>query len=153
MKNAWLAVVLVVWSAASWAQPVLLPEVEKLMAQTEAPEGVVFELLSREPNFVAKRAKLIEHQVSELKKRFPNLDISIVSHGRELAEFSSQGAHLEVFKTLSEQQSVNLHVCGTVAQRLTIDENRFAEFVDITPSGTAQLNDYRKLGYVVIRIR
>jgi intracellular sulfur oxidation DsrE/DsrF family protein len=48
---------------------------------------------------------------------------------------------------------MDVHVCGTVANRMSILEDRFADFIDIAPSGTAQLNDYRKLGFVVIRIR
>lgn len=132
----------------------LHPQVAKWIESQQPPPGVVFELLSREPHFIEKRTPYIESQIVALKQAFAELDIVILSHGRELNALSREQqtqSYMQVFETFS-QQGVSIHVCEVVAGRLNKTPDDFPRFIDVTPSGTAQLNDYKKLGYSVIRV-
>ena len=138
----------------AWANPTLHPQIAQWIETNQPPVGVVLELLSREANFVEKRTPYIQHQVAALKQAFADLDVVIISHGRELAALSKQHTnktYLQAFENL-HQQGVTLHVCEVVAgwEKKTADD--FPAYIDVAPSGTAQLNDYKKLGYSVIRV-
>jgi intracellular sulfur oxidation DsrE/DsrF family protein len=132
----------------------LHPQVAKWIESQQPPLGVVFELLSREPHFIEKRTPYIETQIVALKQAFAELDIVIVSHGRELNALTltqQTQPYMQTFENLS-RQGVNIHVCEVVAARLNKTADDFPRFIDVTPSGTAQLNDYKQLGYSVIRV-
>ncbi len=132
----------------------LHPQVAKWIESQQPPLGVVFELLSREPHFIEKRTPYIETQIAALKQAFAELDIVIISHGRELNALTlaqQTQPYMQTFKNLS-RQGVNIHVCEVVAARLNKTADDFPRFIDVTPSGTAQLNDYKQLGYSVIRV-
>ncbi|MBE0494681.1 MAG: DsrE family protein [Thiomicrospira sp.] len=142
------------WAGAVWANPSLHPQVEKWIETNQAPFGVVLELISREANFVEKRTPYIQHQVSALKQAFADLDVVIISHGRELNALSNSFVnqpYQQAFEQL-HQQGVTVHVCEVVAGWGNKTRDDFPAFIDVAPSGTAQLNDYKKLGYSVIRV-
>ena len=136
------------------ASPSLHPQVANWIETNQAPAGVVLELLSREANFVENRTPYIQHQITALKQAFADLDVVIISHGRELEAFSksfSRQPYQQAFEQM-HQQGVTVHVCEVVAGRVNKTIDDFPSFIDVAPSGTAQLNDYKKLGYSVIRV-
>lgn len=137
-----------------WANPSLHPQVASWIETNQAPAGVVLELLSREANFVENRTPYIQHQVTALKQAFTDLDVVIISHGRELDALSNSFANKPYQKAFEQmhQQGVTVHVCEVVAGRVNKNPEEFPSFIDVAPSGTAQLNDYKKLGYSVIRV-
>lgn len=141
-------------AGSAWANPSLHPKVANWIETNQAPPGVVLELLSREANFVEKRTTYIQHQITSLKQAFADLDVVIISHGRELDAFSnsfSRQPYQQAFEQM-HQQGVTVHVCEVVAGRVNKTIDDFPSFIDVAPSGTAQLNDYKKLGYRVIRV-
>lgn len=141
-------------ATSAWANPSLHPQVANWIETNQAPAGVVLELLSREANFVENRTPYIQHQVSALKQAFADLDVVIISHGRELAALSNDFANQPYQQAFEQmhQQGVTVHVCEVVAGRVNKTRDDFPAFIDVAPSGTAQLNDYKKLGYSVIRV-
>lgn len=136
----------------------LHPEVEKLLLQMGEPNGVVLEVESLSASAMADYADHIQTQVNALRQRFTDLDIVIVSHGRELVEFAKpkQGEEpsqlLQQFETMSNLQGVTVHVCEVVAGWSGKTDQDFAQFIDVSASGEAQINDYRALGYDIIII-
>lgn len=142
------------FAGSAWANPTLHPQIKTWIETNQPPVGVVLELLSREANFVEKRTPYIQHQVAALKQAFADLDVVIISHGRELDALSNSFANQPYQQAFAQmhQQGVTVHVCEVVAGWGNKKADDFPAFIDVAPSGTAQLNDYKKLGYSVIRV-
>ncbi|WP_044409117.1 DsrE family protein [Thiomicrospira microaerophila] len=136
----------------------LHPDVQRMLAQDRMPSGVVIEVESLSKGAMTDNATFIQAQVDALKQRFPDLDVVIVSHGRELIELAkpkdNQPAStiLSTFENMSNRQGVTVHVCAVVAGWEGKTDQDFAGFVDVSASGEAQINDYRALGYEVVII-
>ncbi|MDX1335305.1 MAG: hypothetical protein R3312_05935, partial [Gammaproteobacteria bacterium] len=58
-------------------------EVEGLIAEDEAPDGVVFELLGNEGDYLLVALEKVKAYTDQLQKKFPGVDIAVVSHGAE----------------------------------------------------------------------
>lgn len=163
---AMLAVVLAIAFGVDQAASALHPDVERIIQQQVEPSGVVIEVESLSPNAMSENVTFIQAQVDALKAQYPNLDVVIVSHGRELVELAkpevspqlgsasspSQPSFLSAFENMSTNQGVTVHVCAVVAGWEGKSDQDFASFVDVSASGEAQINDYRALGYEVVII-
>jgi intracellular sulfur oxidation DsrE/DsrF family protein len=151
-----LVILLLSLAQAVLARTYSNPQVEQLLASAETPDGVVFELLSRDENTWTWAAPMIADLRQQLRNRFPGMDIAVVSHGREQFQLTREKAlqQPEAISTLNDlvQQGVSLHVCGTHSAWKNVAEDNYIEIVDVASSGPAQINDYVKLGYVRIRL-
>ena len=133
-------------------------EISFILAFKEEPVGVVFEIAqSREGalEWAAPRVKEYSHQ---LRARFPNLKLALVAHGRE--EFAllknNEAKYPEIqnnIRSLVKEEDVPVHVCGTHAAWFQKYPEDFVEFIDVAPSGPAQINNYRSLGYVHVVLK
>jgi intracellular sulfur oxidation DsrE/DsrF family protein len=127
------------------------PSVNQLLKADVAPDGVVFELLSYDEKTWQWAAPMINSLRQQLKTRFPEIDIAVVSHGAEQFQLmkSKQLEQPKAIAQLSQltDEGVNLHVCGTHSSWQDVPENAYLDIVNVSPSGPAQINDYIKLGY------
>ncbi len=129
-------------------------EVEALLAADTEPDGVVFEIITWEDNSWDWAAPLLSALTQQLRDKYPNLDIALVSHGNELFDLAldqnnrSEPA-MQVLQSLSDDH-VDIHVCGEFARYKRLGTNDFLPFVDVSPSGQAQINDYVNLGFTRI---
>jgi len=144
---------LLLFSAACAAQP----EVDRLLAASAPPAGVVFEIVEEDEDALAWALPLIARISERLRARFPDLPIAVVTHGREQfgllaseAEGSLAGLHGQARDLRAAQ--IDLHVCGTHAGWLGHAPEDFPDYVDVSASGPAQIRDYRNLGYELIRL-
>lgn len=146
-------------TASVQAQPSKIhPQVQKILQQTEPPEGVVFDIETLDSNALDSMAPYVTQQIELIRQRYPEVDIAVVSHGAE--EFAlqkqaqSENADLHtMFNQLVTEQSVSIHVCGAVGGLKNLTREDFPEFVSYSDSGMAQLNDYKALGYQVVVIK
>ncbi len=127
-------------------------ELEQLLQDDAAPPGVVIEILTSDASGLEWALPRAGEAIRQLRQRFPALPVAIVSHGRE--EFaltrSQAGKHLaahQLVKQLKRDDDVQLHVCGAHAEMFKISSEDFPEYVDVSASGPAQINDYKALGY------
>jgi intracellular sulfur oxidation DsrE/DsrF family protein len=132
-------------------------EIDALLDRSDAPPGVVIEVVSG-ADALAWAVPRIQDYVVLLRERWPALDIAVVSHGREQfalmhQESQAQAAVHEGVKSLVNEQSVPVHVCGTYAGWRGIAAEDFPDYVDVAAAGPAQINDYRALGYELVVIR
>lgn len=134
------------------------PQVQKILSQPEAPFGIVFDIETLDSGALKSMAPYVTHQIELIRKRYPEVDIAVVSHGAE--EFAlqkqaqPQNAELHaMFNQLVTDQSVSVHVCGAVGGLKNLTREDFPDFVSYSDSGMAQLNDYKALGYQVITIK
>ena len=129
----------------------------QLLNQKEAPEGVVFEIVTGDEDALEWAIPRTQKYIQQLRARFPELPIAVVTHGQEMFmlekrnEYSTPEVHTQV-KSLVEQQDVVLHVCGTYAGWQGLADEDFPAYVDVAAAGPAQINDYVAIGYVKIII-
>ena len=134
---------------------ILADEVDDIIAGETAPPGVVFEIVSDDSDLLVELLPDVREKIKQLRKRFPGLDIAIVTHGEEQFALTRGNRESEpkvhdLAENLVEDQQVSLHVCGTYAQWHGVEPEEFPGFVDVAAAGPAQINDYRALGYIVI---
>ena len=153
--NLFLHLIFVIITTAT--APVLADEIDDILAGETAPPGTVFEIVSGDHDLLRDLLPAIQNNIHRLHKRFPGLDIAIVTHGEEQFALTTNnrendpGLH-SIAETLVDDQQVSLHVCGTYAAWNGISPEDFPEFVDVAAAGPAQINDYRALGYIVITL-
>ena len=133
-----------------------LASVQAIIDNGKTPEGVVFEIVNRDKQYLNWALPEAERLSSQLRNKFPSLDIAIVTHGSE--QFALTKVQLAKNAALNDtvmslnKSDVQVHVCGTHAERKGVAAEEFSELVDVTAEGPAQINDYIKLGYEKIRL-
>ncbi len=132
-------------------------DIQSLLEQQQAPEGVVFEVVSLFEGSINTAIPKIVDYSAQLRKRFPNIDIAVVTHGNEQFALTTKNktkypkVHQQV-QSLAENQDIPVHICATYADRKGVSESEFPDYIDIAASGPSQINSYRELGYVHIKI-
>jgi len=120
----------------------------------EAPQGVVFEIADDDESALQQRLPAVRDAIRRIRQRFPNTEFAVVSHGRE--EFALQSIYRQEHADIHDQvrslaaDEVPVHVCGTHAGWYGVGAEDFPDYVDVAPSGPAQISLYRELGYELI---
>jgi len=107
--------------------------VEAILAAGQPPPGVVFEIVTGEEDGLEWALPLVRDHVRRLRARYPGLPVAVVSHGEEMFGLAEEAA-------------------GAFAGWRGLAPEDFVEEVDVAAAGPAQVNDYRALGWTVIRI-
>ncbi len=130
-------------------------DIDTIIAQKQAPPGVVFEIVSDESGLLSTLLPTVKNDIEKLRKRFPKLPVAIVTHGTEQFALTIKNktkeskAHALVEK-LVNSSDVDVHVCGTHAEWYGLTPEDFPDYVDVTAAGPAQINDYEAMGYELI---
>ena len=128
--------------------------VNEILALSEAPSGVVFEILAPNPQQWQRIQPRLMDAIDSLRSAFPDLDIAVVSHGNE--QFALTSENESKFPTLHQgvrdlgESGVDVHVCETFASWSNITAEAFPDYVDVAPSGPAQINNYVAMGYLLV---
>ena len=131
--------------------------INRLLNQAEAPEGVVFEIITDDDDGLEWAIPRTREYIQQLHARFPQLAIAVVTHGREMFSlqkrdvYGAREVHAQV-QSLVQDQNVALHACGTYAGWRGLANEDFPDYVDVTASGPATINDYIALGYIKVII-
>ncbi len=157
MKTGLLTITLLMMLAGFRPAAIASDEIEALLAANEAPAGVVFEIVSSDADTLDGLLPVIRADIERLRARFPELPVTIVSHGKEqFALTTEERASAPELHAIAEDivtdKNVNLHVCGTYASWFGVDPGDFPDYVDVSSSGPAQINDYRALDYILITL-
>ena len=132
--------------------------IQKILDNTQAPAGVVFEIASADADALQWAIPRIQQYSNALRKKFPKLEIAVVTHGRE--QFALQQDNEEEYrkvhesvKALSMKEDIPVHICQTFAAWNGVEPEEFPGYVTVSATGPQQVNDYIDLGYTLIRIR
>lgn len=132
-------------------------QVEEILSLKQAPAGIVFEIVTGSSNSLEWALPETQNYIKELRAKFPELEIAIVTHGDE--QFALQKTKDKKYKKvhsltqqLVKEDNVPLHVCGTYAGWKGVEEEDFPDYVDVAAAGPATINDYISLGYILIKI-
>jgi len=131
--------------------------VEDILKEQQPPSGVVFEIVSGQANLLDTLLPRIKKDINRLRERFPELSIAIVTHGQEqfaLTGKNSQNAKTthNLVKQLVNENEIKVHVCETYASWRGISAEDFPDYIDVSPAGPAQINDYLELDYELITL-
>jgi intracellular sulfur oxidation DsrE/DsrF family protein len=130
-------------------------EVDRVLALAQAPPGVVFEVVSGDPDRLNAVVPQVTLYAERLRARFPGLPVAVVTHGSEQfsllasAKDSYGELHAQVL-ALTGEKGVDVHVCGNHASWRNKTAADFPEYVDVAVAAAAKMGEYRDLGYVVI---
>ena len=133
------------------------PSVNRLIQGNDEPVGVVFELVENDKSTWEWAAPMIQDLRMQLKAKYPEIEIAVVSHGREQFQLIKKRAKrqkqaISILEDLVRKDNVNLHVCGTHSSWFGINPNSYLDIVDVTVSGPAKINDYINLGYQPVQL-
>ena len=142
---------------AGFFSPAFAADVDELLARQEAPGGVVFEVVAGRDDYLDIALPRIRRDIERLRKRFPDLEFAVVSHGSEQFALLKDERHTSA-KSHELTQSlvaddVPVHVCGTHASWREMRPEDFPDYVDVSVSGPAQINAYLALDYELVRVR
>lgn len=131
-------------------------EIDELLAQEDAPFGVVFEIVEGNGDALKWAIPAVNKYIQQLRERFPDIGLAVVSHGSEQFGLmkSEQKKKPEVHKTVQSlvASDVPVHVCGTHASWRGKGEDDFPDYVDVAPAGPTEIRNYEAMGYVLIEI-
>lgn len=131
-------------------------QINDILKLEEEPSGVVFEIVTGQKHGLEWALPLVKKHIQTLRGRFPQLDVAIVTHGREQFALQKQPQKgKNKVHSLSQQlvkEGVPIHVCETHAQWRGVTAEDFPEYVNVAAAGPAQINDYVAVGYILIVI-
>lgn len=141
---------------ASQSQAGNQQQIDELLAQADAPFGVVFEIVEGNGDALQWAIPAVNKYVKQLRERFPDIGLAVVSHGSEQFGLmkSEQKKKAKVHKTVQSlvASDVPVHVCGTHASWRGKEEKDFPDYVDVAPAGPTEIRNYEAMGYVLIEI-
>jgi len=131
--------------------------VEDILKEKQPPPGLVFEIVSGQANLLDTLLPNLIKDIKRLRKRFPELSIAIVTHGIE--QFALTTNNRQKAKTshslvqqLVNKNDIKVHVCETFAGWQDISAEDFPDYIDVSATGPAQINDYLELDYELITL-
>lgn len=131
------------------------PEIDAILAGEHAPDGVLFNVMEYDEDALEWVSVRLLHYIERLRDGFSDLSIVVVSHGDEMFALTSDEEELypevhERIRWLVDEQGVVVHVCGATAAANGVDPSAFPYYVDVVPSASTQIRDYREFGFKVI---
>jgi len=148
----WIA--LLALSGPAAAAPATLDE---LLARPAPPPGVVFEIVDRDPGALDVALPWVKQAAQRLKARHPGLPMALVTHGNEMFALQSgkradnEAIH-QIVQSLSRDDGIPVHVCETYAGRRGLAAEDFPAYIDVAPTGPAQIRNYEMLDYVRLAV-
>jgi intracellular sulfur oxidation DsrE/DsrF family protein len=152
--NGWVILLLVCLPGLAFAQS--NEQINALLRQGEAPDGIVFEIVESDETALQELLPEVRVAIERIRQRFPNTDFAVVSHGSE--EFALQSQYQDELVQIHQQvqslvaDDVPVHVCETHASWYGVSAEDFPDYVDVAPTGPGQIILYQELGYQLINI-
>lgn len=131
-------------------------DVAKLLAKDKAPDGVVFELIGNEGDYLLNALKKVETYKEQLQKKFSELDIAVVSHGSEQFNLTkkkqseAKETHSHVRRLVASD--VPVHICETHASWRNVTPEDFPNYITVSSTGPAEIRQYQASGYKLVVI-
>ncbi len=130
-------------------------EVDRVLALDKAPPGVVFEVVSGDPDRLNAVIPRVTSYAERLRARFPGLPVAVVTHGAEQfsllsSETGSYGQLHAQVRALTGEKDVDLFVCGNHASWRNKTAADFPDYVDVAVAAVEKMSEYRERGFVVV---
>lgn len=136
-----------------------LPELDEIYELLDAgrPAGVVFLVMDHDEEAYLWVLPRVERYAQMLRDKWPDIPLTLLSHGDEIFSLLSRNeSEYASFHTrigeLGTNDNIKVQVCGAYASLSGMDESEFADIVEVVPSVTARITDYRQIGYQIISL-
>lgn len=100
---------------------------------------------------------MVKKHIQTLRTRYPELAIAIVTHGREqfVLQKDKQQGNRKVHSLTQQlvKEGVPVHVCETYAERRGVTAEDFPEYINVSSTGPAQINDYVAVDYLRVVVK
>ena len=156
-KNIFLSlsiIILLLQTGVAIATP--QDEINNILSEKQAPFGVVFEVVEGDDDALEWAMPAINKFVKQLRKRFPDIGLAVVTHGSEqFGLMTSEKKEMPAVHTTVQSlvaDGVPVHVCGTHASWYGKDANDFPDYVDVSPAGPTEISNYEEMGYTLVRV-
>ena len=132
-------------------------DINKILNMSEAPDGVVFELIgSEDSKYLPNALSKVEAYKAQLTKKFPSIEVAVVAHGAEQFELTKNNAKKEkkshdIVKRIT-LDNVPVHICETHAAWRGVGGEEFPDYVTVSSQGPTQIREYQELGYLLVVI-
>ena len=132
-------------------------DIDKILSMSEAPDGVVFELIgSEDSKYLPNALTKVETYKDILQKKFPGIEVAVVAHGSEQFELTKDNAKKEkkshdLVKRIT-LDNVPVHICETHAGWRGIEAQDFPDYITVSSQGPTQIKEYQELGYLLVVI-
>jgi intracellular sulfur oxidation DsrE/DsrF family protein len=127
---------------------------DEILALKEPPTGVVIEIIESGATELKALLPQIRNAANEIRQRFPELPIAVVSHGREQFALTSKNitkdAKLQTGVKRLVDTDIDVHVCGTHASWYDVTPEDYPDYINVSETGPAQINDYINVGYIML---
>ncbi len=131
-------------------------DIDNILKQKTAPSGIVFEIIGSDGEYLTQALEKVQTYKTQLQKKFPKLDITVVSHGSEQFALTTNNqqkfkkAHSKVKRLVADD--VTVHICETHASWRDVTAEDFPDYITPSPQGPAQIKQYQELGYTLVVI-
>lgn len=131
-------------------------DIAKILSESETPDGIVFELIGSDGKYLTTALEKVQKYKQQLQKKFPKLDIAVVSHGSEQFALTTNNgdknkkAHSAVKRLVASD--VPVYICETHASWRDVSAEDFPKYVSVAAQGPAQIKQYQELGYILVVI-
>jgi intracellular sulfur oxidation DsrE/DsrF family protein len=131
-------------------------DIADILTQEKAPDGIVFEVIGSDGEYLTDALERIQEYKEQLQKKFPKIDIAVVSHGSE--QFSLTTDNAQKFKTAHGSvkrlvaSDVPVYICETHASWRDVTAEEFPDYITVASQGPAQIRQYQELGYTLVII-
>ncbi len=131
-------------------------DIASILTKTETPDGVVFEVIGSDGAYLTGALEKIQKYKETLQKKFPKLDIAVVSHGSE--QFALTTDNAEKYKKAHDgvkrlvASDVPVYICETHASWRDVTAEEFPDYINVASQGPAQIKQYQELGYTLVVI-
>jgi len=132
-------------------------EVDRILALEKAPVGVLFELIGRENGkYLPEGLEKVEMYKIQLKNKFPDIKVAVVTHGAEQFELTNDNAIKQskthdIVKRITAED-VPVHVCSNHASWRGKTEDDFPGYVLASSGAGSQMKEYQDQGYIRVTI-
>ena len=130
-------------------------KVDWILKMDTAPFGVIFEVVEGDGSALNWAIPQIKDFSAQLRKRFPDIGIAVVSHGREQFALTKDKAKKfskvhNLVKSLSLNDDIPVHVCGTHASWFNKSATDFPDYIKVSPAAPTEIANYEEMGYELI---
>jgi len=147
-----LSLLTMVYSQASDVQ------VKDILASSEPPVGVVFEVAGFEDNGFDWAAPVLKSYAKQLRAKFPGIKLAVVSHGLEQFQLTQENrqehavTHNKV-RSLVKESGIEVHVCGNFASMMDVGRDEFVDFVKVAGRAPLQIEEFKQVGYKLVIVK
>lgn len=130
--------------------------VADILTMDEAPTGVVFEVVSGRDDYLQTALENFNTYQQQLKERFPEIELAIVSHGLE--QFALTTTNQPTYDSIHglvkriTASDVPVTVCGNHARMRGVAATEFPDYVEVAARGPAAVAAYQDQGYLLVML-